>query len=138
MEHRILYDDDCGFCRWSLALFLRWDRDRRLRPVALQDPRAAPLLAGYDAERRMATWHLVAPDGSVTSGGLAAIPLLRLLPGGRPLAAAAARVPWLLERGYALVAAHRSRLSKLVGEGPKARAERLIASRAQQAPPPPP
>ena len=33
--HPILYDPDCGFCRVSLAVVLRWDRHGRLRPVAL-------------------------------------------------------------------------------------------------------
>ena len=30
----------------------------------------------------MASWHLVAPDGTIVSGGAAFEPLLRLLPGG--------------------------------------------------------
>ena len=28
----LLYDRDCGFCRWSLAWFLCWDRRHVLRP----------------------------------------------------------------------------------------------------------
>jgi predicted DCC family thiol-disulfide oxidoreductase YuxK len=55
----ILYDADCGFCRWSLGKLLAWDRPRRLRPVALQDPEADALLGGMEEERRMASWHLV-------------------------------------------------------------------------------
>jgi predicted DCC family thiol-disulfide oxidoreductase YuxK len=100
----ILFDSRCGFCRRSVARFLTWDRHRRLRPVALQDPEADALLGGMDQEQKMASWHLVAADGSVYSAGAAFPPLLRLLPGGRPLAALAAAFPGLTERGYRWVA----------------------------------
>ena len=39
---------------------------------------------------------------------------MRLLPGGRPFAAAARAMPGLTDRGYAFVAAHRTPLGKLV------------------------
>src|SRR5262249_60221531 len=31
----LIYDPDCGFCRWCLGKVLAWDRHRTLRPVAL-------------------------------------------------------------------------------------------------------
>jgi predicted DCC family thiol-disulfide oxidoreductase YuxK len=126
---RILYDADCGFCRWALGWVLRWDRARRLEPVALQDPRAAELLSEVEVERRMKSWHLVGPDGSLASAGAAAAPLLRLLPAGAPLARVAERAPAATERAYALVAGSRSTLGRFVSEGAKARADRLIAER---------
>jgi hypothetical protein len=46
----------------------------------------------------------VTPDGTVYSAGAAFPPLLRLLPGGRPLAALAAAFPSLTERAYRYVA----------------------------------
>ena len=110
----ILYDADCGFCRWSLGVFLRWDRRERLRPVALQDPEADRLLGGMDAETKMASWHLVAPDGAVHSAGRAVEPLMRLLPGGRPFAAIAHAMPVLTDRAYGFVARHRAPLGRLV------------------------
>jgi hypothetical protein len=64
-------------------------------------------------QERMASWHLVLPDGRVRSAGAAFPPLLRELPGGAPLAALAERFPGAAERGYALVAGHRS----LIGSG---------------------
>ena len=67
----VLYDRDCGFCRWSLARLLKLDRRLRLRPVALQDPEADDLLRGMEAERRFASAHLVTTDGEVYSGGAA-------------------------------------------------------------------
>lgn len=48
----ILFDDDCGFCRWSLSKILAWDRLGRLRPVALQSPEADDLLWGSTLSRR--------------------------------------------------------------------------------------
>ena len=32
----VLYDDQCGFCKWSLDRVLAWDRHRALRAVAIQ------------------------------------------------------------------------------------------------------
>lgn len=100
----ILFDGRCGFCRRCVQRLLRWDRHGRLRPVALQDPEADVLLGGMDEKRRLASWHLVTADGEVHSAGAAFPPLLRLLPGGRPLAALAAAFPGLTERGYSWVA----------------------------------
>ena len=113
----LLYDADCRFCRWSLRRVLRWDRDGRLRPVALQDPEAHERLADLSPEQRMASWHLVSPDRARWSAGAAAAPLVRLLPGGRIPAAVFARFPRLTDRGYRWVADHRSQLSKLVPKG---------------------
>jgi predicted DCC family thiol-disulfide oxidoreductase YuxK len=109
---------------------LEWDRRRALRPVALQDPEAQRLLAGLGEEDRMASWHLVASDGRVLSGGAAFAPLGRLLPGGRPLAALAERFPRAAERAYRLVADHRSALGRLVTRGAAGRARRRIETRS--------
>ena len=70
----VLYDQDCGFCRWSMAKILAWDRRGALRPVALQGPEADRLLPGMDPETKMASWHLLGPDGRVHSAGAAAAP----------------------------------------------------------------
>jgi predicted DCC family thiol-disulfide oxidoreductase YuxK len=100
----LLYDRSCGFCRRCVERILRWDRHRRLRPVALQDPEASDLLGDMEERTRMASWHVVMADGRVFSAGAAFPPLLRLLPGGRPLAALASAFPGLTERGYRWVA----------------------------------
>jgi hypothetical protein len=54
----ILFDNDCGFCRWSLSNLLAGDRHGRLRPVALQSDQADDFLMGMDRERKMESWHL--------------------------------------------------------------------------------
>ena len=111
----ILYDADCGFCRWSADKILAWDVNHRLRPVALQDPEADRLLEEMDPERRMASWHLVTPDGRTMSEGAAVPDLLRLLPGGVPIAFIAALAPGATESAYRFVANHRDRLASLLG-----------------------
>lgn len=112
----VFYDQDCGFCRWATGKLLAWDRRGRFRAVALQDPEAGRLLPGMDRERRMASWHLLGPDGRVWSAGRAVAPLLRLLPAGAPLAALAAAFPRATDRLYDWTARHRGRLGALLGE----------------------
>jgi predicted DCC family thiol-disulfide oxidoreductase YuxK len=111
----LLYDSDCAFCRWSVARIVSWDRHRRLRPIALQDPEAARLLSSADENERMRSWHLVTPTREVFSAGRAIPPLLRLLPAGAPLAAMAALFPMTTERLYVWAAGHRDALGRLVG-----------------------
>lgn len=112
----LLYDSDCGFCRWCADKVLAWDRRGLLRPLALQDPEADAVLGGMDPAVKMDSWHLAMPDGRVYSGGAAASRLLRLLPGGRPLAALLSLSPPLTDRAYRVVARNRDRFGRLVGE----------------------
>ena len=111
----VLYDEDCGFCRWVMGKLLAWDRRGRLRAVPLQGLEAARLLPGMDPERRMATWHLVTPDGRVRSAGRAIAPLLRLLPGSTPLAVLAETFPRTTDRLYGWTSRHRGRLGAFLG-----------------------
>jgi predicted DCC family thiol-disulfide oxidoreductase YuxK len=124
----LLYDADCGFCRWCVAKALSWDGRGKLRPLALQDPEADELLAELAADERMRSWHLVADDGRRYSGGAAFAPLLRLLPRGRRLAALAARFPRALEAGYSAVAERRSWFSRLLPAAARRRADVAIAA----------
>jgi predicted DCC family thiol-disulfide oxidoreductase YuxK len=110
----ILYDADCGFCRTAVARVLAWDRAGRLRSVPLQSTEADRLLPGLAPDEKMASWHLVI-GGQVHSGGAAAAPLLRLLPGGRPLASVLAALPGMTDRAYRLVARNRDGVGRLVG-----------------------
>ena len=111
----LLYDSDCGFCRWSMAKILAWDRGGRIRPVPLQDPESDRLLPGMDPQTKMASWHLVTPEGRVRSAGAAAPPLFRLLPAGKPLAMLASSFPWVTERAYRWVSEHRDWLGRRLG-----------------------
>jgi predicted DCC family thiol-disulfide oxidoreductase YuxK len=126
----ILYDDDCGFCRWSLAVVLVWDRRGTLRPVALQDPEADDLLRDMPPEERTRSWHLVTEEG-VSSAGAAAPHLLRRLPGGTPLALVFERLPRATGHGYRFVADNRSKLGELLPRAVVRWADALIEARRQ-------
>ncbi|MBJ7457083.1 MAG: DUF393 domain-containing protein [Thermoleophilia bacterium] len=126
----LLYDADCGFCRWCVARVLTWDRRRALRPVPIQGPEGEALLAGLGEAARMDSWHLVDEDGRRTSAGAAVAPLARMLPGGAPVARVADRFPQAVERSYRAVVRRRGLLGRLITGGAARRARRRIAARA--------
>jgi predicted DCC family thiol-disulfide oxidoreductase YuxK len=123
----LLYDPDCGFCRVCVAVILRWDRARRLRPVALGSEEADSLLAGMPDERRMASWHLALPGRPVRSAGAAFPELFRMLPGGRPVAALTARFPRASDHAYRLVAGNRSLLGRALPSAARRWADGVIS-----------
>jgi len=127
----VLYDAECGFCKWLLSCLLRWDRAARLQPIALQRAEADNLVRELAPAERMASWHLISPSGERRSGGEAVAPLLRLLPGGRLPAAGLARFPGLTDRAYQWVAGHRAQLSKWVPSNAKQRAAQRLDQREQ-------
>ena len=126
----VLYNSDCGFCRWSVGRLLAWDRGRRLRPLSIQSPEGQRLLADLTPEQRLATAHAVDAAGRRTSGGDALAPVAAVLPGGAPLAMLGRRAPALARAGYRAVAGRRSLLGRLVGDAAKARADERIAQRS--------
>lgn len=125
----VLYDAGCGFCRWSLALLLLWDRRGRLAPVPIESPEGNRLLAGLGPEERLASWHLVLPGGRRLSAGAAAGPLLRALPGGRAPARVAERFPAATEAAYGWVARRRGLLGRAVPSFAQRRADERIRRR---------
>ena len=122
----ILYDPDCGFCRVSLALLLRWDTRGRLDPVALGTEEADALLAGMPEDERMASWHLV-EAGSMHSAGAAFPPVFTRLPGGGPFARVTERFPGATDRLYRWVADHRSLLGRPLPESARRWADGVIS-----------
>jgi predicted DCC family thiol-disulfide oxidoreductase YuxK len=116
-EATILYDEDCGFCKWSLDKILAWDRSHKLRPVAIQSEEGQRLLAVVPEERRLDSWHFVDDAGELSSAGAAAPPLLGLMPGGKPLASIGRTFPSATERAYRAVAGNRDRIARLLRIG---------------------
>ncbi|HEX4940897.1 MAG TPA: DUF393 domain-containing protein [Actinomycetota bacterium] len=114
-RHIVLYDEDCGFCRWSLDRLLRWDRRGLLRATPIQSEEGDRLLADLGEEDRLASWHLIAPDGRRYSGGAAAAPVTRLLPAGAPVARLAETFPRTADRVYRWVARNRDSLGRRLG-----------------------
>jgi predicted DCC family thiol-disulfide oxidoreductase YuxK len=126
----LFYDADCVLCRWTAAKVGAWDRRGRVRLVPLQNGAESDRLLGpMDRERRMASWHLVTCEGDVRSAGRGFAPLLRLLPGGAPLAWLAARAQPLTDALYVLVARHRSALGRLLTQGARRRADEALRRR---------
>lgn len=118
----LLYDADCGVCKFILARVIELDRRGRYRPLALQHPRAAELLPGLSEEQRMQSFHIVDPDGTVHSAGdglAELVPVLDRAPAG------------LAERAYWLVAGNRSRFGKLIPAAAKRQAQRRIDAAAR-------
>src|SRR4051812_26979092 len=126
----LIYDRDCGFCRWSLGKVLAWDRRRAVRPVALGTPEANDLLADVPPAERRKSWHLVDGAGDVHSAGAGFGPLLRLLPRGGPSAAPAERFPGATESAYRFVSGNRSIWGKVVSDGARRRADERISARS--------
>jgi predicted DCC family thiol-disulfide oxidoreductase YuxK len=128
----ILYDRDCGFCRWSLAKLLVWDRADRLHPLPIQSAEGQRLLADVPEHERLESWHLVDATGRVSSGGDAFPAVFRLLPGGRPLGAVAAAAPGASRAAYWLVARSRSFLGRCLSRRAIERATARIDARGPQ------
>lgn len=113
----VLYDEDCGFCKWSLNKILAWDRSGTVRPLAIQSEEGQALLAaaGIPDAARLETWHVALPGGEVRSGGAAAAPLVADLPAGEPLAALFRTFPKITDRTYRLVAGNRDWFARRLG-----------------------
>lgn len=125
----VLYDADCGFCRWLLGRVLAWDRAGAVRPVAIQSSDGQTLLEAISPDARLASWHFVSTDGCLYSGGAAAAPLMRLLPRGEPFARLAGLSPALTDTLYRWVAENRSVPGRLLSREAKRRVERRIEER---------
>jgi predicted DCC family thiol-disulfide oxidoreductase YuxK len=128
----VLYDVDCGFCRWCVGLVLAWDRAGRLCAAPIQGELGDALLAELPERARLRSWHLVDAAGRVWSGGAALAPLGRLLPRGRILSAAAGLSPGATEWAYRLVGEHRGFFSRFVPAASKRRADERIRLRAAE------
>lgn len=123
----VLYDEDCGFCRWTVAWALRRDRDHVLEIAPIQSPTGDTLLGGVDPGERLRAAHVVHDDGRRESGGAAVREVLDALPSAHPLARLAS-IPIV----YRLAARHRRRLSRLVPGRAKLRADGVLAQHGQQ------
>ena len=114
MKTLVLYDGNCGFCRWSVTLAGRLDKRERLEPVALQTPGVLERFGVPRAEAEKAL-HVVAPDGSVHKAGNALRVMASELPWVWPLRFLwlIPGFSWLADRAYFLVANNRGRLARV-------------------------
>jgi len=112
----LLYDGGCRLCRFAVRAVDVLDRRRRVALLPLEDGWAEPIVGLLPAQERFASWHLVEPDGRITSRGAAAARLLDVL-GLVRAARGASRLAAPVERLYDLVATHRGTLGRLVPDG---------------------
>lgn len=103
----LIYDGECGFCKWAMHVIERLDRRKAFRYCPFGHPVAESYLAALRPDKRYASHHAV-KDGVLHSATAAARLTLEPLPLGR-LAVALG-----LHRLYPVVARHRGLLGRLV------------------------
>ena len=130
---RILYDADCGFCRWSVAKLLELDSTKVLNPLTIQSSEGQTLLAQIPEAERLASAHCVDAAGSVTSGGDAFAVVADQIPGLRLAAGPARAVPSLVRGGYRFVADNRGLFSRWMTPSRLAWADARISERVFEA-----
>jgi predicted DCC family thiol-disulfide oxidoreductase YuxK len=124
----VLYDSDCGFCRWAMAWALGRDDRHVLVPVPIQSPLGCELLVEIPPSERLRAAHAIAADGSLSSGGAAATQVLSVLAPTRALGQVAASVPSVTALLYGVIAARRTSFGRLVGSQARQRADALLAA----------
>jgi predicted DCC family thiol-disulfide oxidoreductase YuxK len=121
----VLYDSECGFCRWSVVQAAR--RAPSLLPVAIQSDEGQRLLEPVATDKRLASAHTVG-FGGVHSGGDALIDVLGEIPRAKLIYKAARGMPALTRFLYKLVAGRRTLLSRFVPARSKAAADEYLRS----------
>jgi predicted DCC family thiol-disulfide oxidoreductase YuxK len=112
----VLYDEDCGFCRWSADKIRAWDSRGSLVFLSIQSERGTELLHAVPPELRLDSMHAVTPDGRVWSAGEAVRVIVDALPGGSIPGAVAGTFPGTTEHLYRFVARNRERLGRRLGQ----------------------
>ena len=123
----VLYDDECGFCRWSMGWALQRSR-HILIPVPIRSTLGARLLADLDSKERLVSMHVVRDDGIRLSGGTALRELLNSVPSASALAKIADLSPRTTAVLYVCVARHRQHFGRLVRDQPRQEAEKVLAA----------
>ena len=109
----LVYDGGCGVCTFAKRIVMALDWRGRIRPVALQDPESARLLATMGESAHWSSFHFVA-NGKTASGGDGVLEMLGALPIGGGIPRLAAETPALRdasERLYDLIRTVRDRLA---------------------------
>ncbi len=113
----LLWDGDCTFCRYAVALARRLDRRGRFAIVPYQEIETATLEAvGLSASRCASALQCVV-NGHVFSGAFAANAFARRITWLAPIVIVLERIPLFIAMeaiGYALVAANRGALARFL------------------------
>jgi predicted DCC family thiol-disulfide oxidoreductase YuxK len=122
----VLYDADCGFCRWSMAWAMRRDHRHLLVSVPIQSPLGSELLVDVVPSDRLRSAHIVRDDGCRRSGGAAVADVLSVLPPTRALGRLAHSLPRTTALLYGVLAARRQSFGGLIGQQARQRADDLL------------
>src|SRR5207302_444993 len=110
----VLFDVDCGICRWAMAWALRLDRRDLLVAVPIQSELGAELLGDLPASERLGSAHVVEEGGHRRSAGAAAAAVLAALAPTPAVARLVRRFPRMADLLYAAVAGRRRQLGRFV------------------------
>lgn len=124
----VLYDADCGFCRWTMAWATRRDHRHLLVPVPIQSPLGSALLVDVVPSDRLRSAHVFRDDCCLRSGGAAVGDVLSVLPRTRMLGRLAHSLPRTTALLYGAVAARRHSFGGLVGKEARRRADDLLGA----------
>lgn len=124
----VLYDADCGFCRWAMAWAVRRDHHHVLVTVPIQSPLGSKLLVDVVPSDRLRSAHVVRDDGCRHSGGAAAADVLCVLPPTRALGRLARSLPKTTALLYGVVAGRRKSFGRLIGNEARRRADDLLGA----------
>lgn len=121
----LLFDRDCGFCRWTVAWLLTHQTRCTFVPVPIRSPLGDALLRKLSLTDRMRSAHIVR-DGRLLSGGAALADVVTVLARGRVLERLVAKSPGLCEAAYRLVATNRRPAGRLVPLRARTRADCIL------------
>jgi predicted DCC family thiol-disulfide oxidoreductase YuxK len=124
----VLYDADCGFCRWAMAWAVGHDHRHVLVPVPIQSPLGCELLGDVVPGDRLRSAHVVREDGRRRSGGAAVADVLSVLRPTRMLGRLTRSLPRTTAVLYGVVAVRRKSFGRLVGKEGRRRADDLLGA----------
>jgi predicted DCC family thiol-disulfide oxidoreductase YuxK len=124
----VLYDADCGFCRWAMAWAVGRDDRHVLVTVPIQSPLGCELLVEVPPSERLRAAHAIAADGSLYSGGAAAAQVLSVLAPTRALGHLATSLPRFTALLYGVTAARRATFGRLLPSQARQRADALLTA----------
>ena len=111
----LFYDADCGICTAMRNWIVRLGLGGGVRTIPIASGDADPYLGGLGTDERFGRMHVVASNGEHTSGGMAVMRLLEVIPLGlglsRLLSADRSAVA-LVETGYEFLLRLRNQLAR--------------------------
>ena len=113
---QLFFDSDCGVCTSVARAVRHLDKDAQIDVSPISSTTGERALGHLSPDVRARSWHLTLADGRSFREGEVLPQLMALLPGFAPFAAGARMLPTpVLNRVYRGFAAHRHRISRIIG-----------------------